>query len=81
MKFVPSLQQHHLSFRHDPQSLAQIASLEAVVPDQFGLPVRTGQIDLGVAITDHMDMRGLMVIHEDDEAQPGVAMHRDHCGN
>jgi hypothetical protein len=43
-----------------------------------GFPVGTQQVDLGVAVAEHVHMGGLMVIAEDHDAQPVRPKDGDH---
>lgn len=75
---APFFQQHCLLLGDDPHHLAHIANPDPVVPDQLGLAVGMGQTDLRIAIATHVDVRGFMVIDEDDEAKPGFAVDGHH---
>lgn len=65
---VPFRHQHRLLLRHDAHRLAKIPRLEAVAVDQLGPAVGSRQVDLRLAIADHMDMRWRVIVDEDDES-------------
>jgi hypothetical protein len=48
-------------------------------PNELRLAIIAQKIDLRVPIAEHVDMRGLMVIDKDHNAQPMLAKNGDHC--
>lgn len=66
---------------NDVQNSAHVALLEAASIDHFGHSVRSSEIDLRIAIANHMNMRRIMIVRIYDEAKPGLAMHRYHKRN
>jgi hypothetical protein len=79
MYLSPSLQEVSLLFLHDLHGPPDIAAGHADSEDQLGLAGGADEIDLGFAITEHVDMRRLVIVDEDDEAQAVSAVHGDHC--
>lgn len=63
---------------NDVQYPAHIALLEAASIDHFWHAVSSSEIDLRIAIANHMNMRRIMIVRIYDEAKPGLAMHRYH---
>jgi len=65
-------------FGDDFHGATNIAPLHVFRPNQRRPAVGSGQIDLSVAIAEHMHMSWLMIVHKDDEAQAVRTMNRDH---
>jgi len=49
---------------------AHVAATHVVGPDQLRRTARSGEVDLRLAVTEDVDMRGPVVVGEDDDAQP-----------
>jgi len=47
-------------------------------PDKGWRTVRPDQVDLGMTIAEHMHMGGLVIVCENDDAQPMRAVDRNH---
>jgi hypothetical protein len=56
MHVLPSGQQQGLLLGDDPHGAANLAAAHAIDPDQNGDAVGAEQIDLGLAVTEHMDV-------------------------
>src|ERR1700741_1271734 len=79
MNFIPLRLHRCLLLRHDAKRFPEVARLETIVRDEFRPAVRARQVDLRMAVANHMDMRGLMIIDEYDEAESRLAMNGRHA--
>jgi len=48
---------------------AHVAATHVVGPNQFRRTVRSAEVNLGLAVTEDMDVRVPMVVGEDDDAE------------
>jgi hypothetical protein len=70
MDLVPSFKQIRLLFSHDAQSASSLREIGADAANDRWLSVFAHKIDLGLAVTKHMDMRRRMIVGVDYDAQP-----------
>jgi hypothetical protein len=80
MDFLPPSQQQRLLFKNNPHRAADLNTGHAIHPNQFGRAIGTSQIDLGMTITENVNMGRLMIVNKDDHTQPVSAKHSDHYG-
>ena len=52
--------------------------IHSVSPDQFGAAIDARQVDLGLTVTEEVDVSGRVVIDEGDDAQAVGTKHGDH---
>jgi hypothetical protein len=78
MDFLPPSQQQHLLFKNNPQRAADLNAGHAIHPNQLGRAIGTPQIDLGMTITENVNMGRLVIVNKDDHTQPVSAKHSDH---
>jgi hypothetical protein len=78
MNILPTCQQHRPLLDHDPHCLPNISPGHALSLDQLGDTACATQIDLGLAITKHMDMGRHMIVHKNDHAQATGSEYGDH---
>jgi hypothetical protein len=69
MNALPSDQQHYARFYDHPHGSANLAAGHAVCPNQFWHAVGTGQVDLGLAVTEHVNMGRMVIVNEDHHSQ------------
>ncbi len=63
---------------HDRDRTPDVSPRHADGPYQLGIPVRSGEIDLDLAVTEHVNVGGHMVIDEDDDAEPSGTVNNNH---
>jgi hypothetical protein len=68
MDILPSGKEQHLLLDNETHGTADFAVSHAFSPDQFGCAVGTAQIDLGMTITEDVNVSWLVIINEDDHA-------------
>jgi hypothetical protein len=78
MDILPPGQQQRLLLKNNPHSAADFSAGHAFSPDQFRCVVSAVQIDLGMAITENVDMGWQVIVYEDDHAQAVGAKYSDH---
>jgi GTP-dependent phosphoenolpyruvate carboxykinase len=69
MDSLPTLEQQGLLFRHRPHRPADLGLRHVFRPEQHGRPAGPQQIDLGLPVTENMDMGRTVIVHEDDDLQ------------
>jgi len=65
-------------FGHDLHRASDIAAFHSLGPDQLRRAIGDREVDLGLAVTEHMNMGGLVVIEEDNDAQSVNSKDGDH---
>jgi hypothetical protein len=65
MNFPPSPQQGSLVRGDKLEGATYIAALHAFRPDQLRSTIWPDQVDLGVAVTEHVNMRRRVVVRKD----------------
>src|SRR5690606_33255912 len=78
---VPSLQHRRLPLANDAHCLPEVTRPEPIVTDQLRQPIAPRQIDLRRTVANHVDMGRLVIVGEDNEAQPSFTMQSDHLSN
>ena len=58
--------------------MARRTSPRFIPPDQLRRAIGGREVDLGLAVTEHMNMGGLVVIEEDNDAQSVNSKDGDH---
>src|SRR5262249_43184140 len=69
MNLSPALQQRGLVRDYYFQSAPDFVALHAFSPNQGGIAVSSDEVDLGLSVTKDVNMRGLVVIGENDDPQ------------
>jgi len=71
MDILPTGEQENLLLGNDAQGTANIAAAHGVGPDQLGSTAGAAQIDFdfGLAVTEYMHMRWLVIVRENHHAQ------------
>jgi hypothetical protein len=78
MDFLPPSQQQRLLFKNNPHRAADINTGHAINPNHLRSAIGTSQIELGMTITENVNMGRLMIVNKDDHTQPVSAKHSDH---
>jgi hypothetical protein len=78
MDFPPFGKELFLLVTNHLHSPAQIVRLHTLCPDKSRSPVWTDQVDLGLPVSKDVDMSRLVVVRENDDAQPIGSVDRDH---
>jgi len=78
MNFVPSRKHLGFVFGHDQKCLSNFCAAHPNSPYKFGSAIGTLQIDLRLAVPEHMNMCWNMIVEEDDHTHPELAMDSDH---
>jgi hypothetical protein len=79
MNFSPARQQYGLVRGDDIDGAAHIVAFHAFGPDQLRSTIRPDQIDLGVAVAEHVNVRRLMVVDENHDSQASFTQDGDHA--
>jgi len=77
MNVLPTCQQCGLILGYDPHGSAYFAAGHAVSPDYCGSTVGA-EVDLGLNVTEDVDMSRSVIVDEDDHAQAMGTRHGDH---
>jgi hypothetical protein len=80
MDTLPTRAKQRLLFRHDPHRIPDLGACHAVRPNKLWLSFPSGQIDLAMAISKHVNMGGGMIVRENHIAEAISPEHRDHAG-
>jgi hypothetical protein len=78
MDLLPACQQESLLLAHDTHGAADLAAAHGVGPDQRRAARGAAQVDLGLAVTEDVDVRRQVVVDEDDHAQALGTKRGDH---
>jgi len=78
MDFLPPSEQERLLLKDNPHSTADVNAGHALNPNQFWGTIGTAQIDLGMTVTEDVNMGRLVIVNKDDHAQALSAKNSDH---
>jgi hypothetical protein len=78
MDSPPSDQKLFLSLRDNFHRAPHVATFHAFGPNQFGAAVAADEIDFDLPIPEHVNVRGFVVVDENDNAQALRAKYCDH---
>ena len=68
-------------FENDPHRATHLAARHALGPDQVRRAVGTQQIDLGLTVTEDVDVRRRVIVDENDDAPAMGAKYGDRSLN
>jgi hypothetical protein len=77
MDLLPTCQQECLLLDYDAHGTADLAAAHAVCPDQLRDAPNPAHVYLGLAVTEDVDMRWLVIVGEDDHTQAMSTQHGD----
>jgi adenosylmethionine-8-amino-7-oxononanoate aminotransferase len=78
MDILPSGKEQRLLLENEPHGTADFTAGHTFSPNQFGCAVGTKQINLGMTVTEDVDVSRLVIVNEDNHAQTMGAKHGDH---
>jgi len=78
MNFSPFGEEFLLVIDHDFHNAPQLSMRHAVGPDQFGRAIGAAKIDLGLSVTEGVNMSWLVIVHENDDPYALGAKDSDH---
>jgi hypothetical protein len=78
MNVPPPGQQYRPSLANDPHRATHLAARHTIGPDQVRRAIGTQRIDLGLTVTEDVDVRRRVIINENDDAQAMGAKDGDH---
>ena len=78
MDIPPTSRRKRLLLGNDAERTTGLAATNGVGPDQFRLAVGPEQIDLGLAVTEYVDVGRPVIVAEDDHAEALGTQHGDH---
>jgi hypothetical protein len=78
MDLLPPSQQQHLLLKINPHSTADLNAGHTFDPNKFRGAIGTSQIDLGMTVTEDVNMGWLVIVDKDDHAQAMSAKYSDH---
>ncbi len=55
-----------------------VAPLQSDGPHQLGAAIGSHEVDLGLAVAKHMNVRGFVIVHEDNDFESVSAQDGDH---
>ena len=79
MDVLPLLQQERLAAGHKTHGAADLAARHAVGPDERRSAIGPEQVYLGLPVTEDVDMRRLMIVKIDNDAQAIGTQHGDYA--
>jgi hypothetical protein len=78
MNVPPACQQVVKLLDDNPHCAANVAALHAFNGHNLKHAINAKQVYLGVTIAEHMDMRRLVIINENNDVETICSMDRDH---
>lgn len=69
MDALPSLQQERLAAGHEAHGAADLAARHGIGPDERRSAIGPEQVYFGLPVTENVDMRRLIDVKVDDDAQ------------
>jgi hypothetical protein len=78
MDVLPPGQQRRLRLGNNPHGATNLAAGHAIGPDQLRRSARASQVDLGLTVTEYVDVGRVVIVNEDDHTQAFGAQNSDH---
>jgi hypothetical protein len=77
MDFLPTSEQDRLLLKDNPHRTADLNAGHAFDPNQLRIAIGASQIDLGMTVTEDVNMGRLVIVNKDDHAQTLSAKYSD----